>query len=143
MKKEYIYIIAALLILIFIDRIMNKLGLNKNTKQVTTESNAKELSTLEQWEPTYQDTVTFRKLPVSKVTELVKELRRAVRGLGTKENNLYSVFQSLYNKANISQLAYTYYTEYKRNLKNDVLNELTKKEKAYLFEIINTLPDYE
>ena len=143
MKKEYIYILIGIVIFYYFDKIMNMLGLNKTNEQINNETQAAALSEFPQWASEYQDTVTFRKIPAATVKSKVKELRKSMRGLGTKENNLYSVFQSLYNKANISQLSYQYYIDYNRNLKNDVLNELKKKEKSYLYEIISNLPDYE
>ena len=42
---------------------------------------------------------------------------------------------------NISELASKYYTLYKRDLHSDILNDLSEKEKATLYRIIEELPN--
>lgn len=68
-------------------------------------------------------------------------LYKAMRGLGTDEEAIYSVFGRLHSKENISELALYYQTIGKRDLITDILNELTDKEQATLWSIIEKLPN--
>jgi len=64
----------------------------------------------------------------------------SIKRAGTDEEAVFSTFARLDSKDNISEIALVYRNRYKRDLLTDLLNDLTKKEKAQLMQIINKLP---
>lgn len=144
MKKEYIFIfygVIAIVVIIFLTAILKKLGIFKSKEKKEQIANVVELQNADYFNPSYYKTMKIKPLGESLAGQLAKEIRKAVRGAGTDENALYSAFDRVYNKANISEIAEQYYLEYKNDLKADILNELSNKEKSILVGIINSKPE--
>lgn len=144
MKKEYvilIYAIAAIVVIVFLSAILKKLGIFKSKEKKEQIENLTKLQTVEYFNPAYYKTVTAKPLGTNLAGELAKELRKALRGAGTDENAVYSIFNRLYNKTNVSELAEAYYLEYQKDMKTTILNDLGKKEQSMLMEIIDSKPD--
>jgi len=144
MKKEYIFIfygVIAIIVIVFLTAILKKLGIFKSKEKKEQIQNIVELQTADYFNPQYYKTIKIKPLGESLAGQLAKEIRKAVRGSGTDENLIYSVFNRIYNKANISEIAEQYYLEYKKDMKTDILNDLGNKEKSMMMEIINSKPE--
>jgi hypothetical protein len=138
-----VYIIAGLIVLFLIYKIMSGLGIIKTAKKKAkdkAESEAEEkLRSLPYFDPLYTKKFPDYK-PIGEQSHiLAKEIRKALRGLGTDEEAIFSVFGKLRSKLNISELALFYKVDYKRDLGTDLMNELTDGEQLTLMEIINKL----
>lgn len=139
----FVYIAGALLALFLVYKILAGIGLIKTAKrkakEKTQEQAEKELRTAE-----YFDTTLLNKYPLYSplpgAKEMAKELRKSLRGLGTDEEKIFSIFGRLKNKLNISEIALYYKKEYKNDLGTDILNDMTDKEQVTLFQIISKLP---
>jgi len=71
---------------------------------------------------------------------LVKRLRKGMKGLGTKESEIFGVFSQVRFKTQVSQLADIFYMKYKRDLATDLVKELTRKELHSLYSMLDQLP---
>jgi hypothetical protein len=144
MKKEVIiiYIVVALIAMFFITKILKRFGILKSESKIAKEKAIKELDAMEYFNPMYSKDKTFKPMSPSELKGMAKVLKKAMRGFGTNEEELYTVFKNLYNKVNISQLSEVYYERYKKNLESKIKNELNKKEKVKLVTIIRSLPNY-
>ena len=140
------YFIAIVIVLFVVYKFMAKIGLVKSRSKklqekaiATAES---ELRTLEYLDPMILENRPAAYVPLKSVAagNFAAELRNAIRGLGTNEELIYSVFGRLKNKYNIAEVALSYRVNYNRDLKTDLLDELTDKEQVTLFELINKLP---
>lgn len=144
MKTNYtliLYAVAVIVVIIFLTAILRKIGIFKTKAKKEEISNIQEIREVEYFNPTYYKTVKAKNLPENLSLELAREIRKAVRGGGTNEDRLYSAFSRMYNKTNISQVAESYYLEYKSDMKTDILNDLNKKEVSSLMELIKSKPN--
>lgn len=144
MKKEYILIlygVIAIVVIIFLSAILKKLGIFKSKEKKEQIQNVAELQGADYFNPDYYKGKTIKPLGSELAKELCKEIRKAIKGAGTNENLLYDVFNRIYNKANISEIAEQYQLKYNDSMKADILNDLKDKEKSMLMEIINSKPD--
>lgn len=145
MNKEIkigLFLVGALFCLFFLNKILRRTGIFKSKRKKEVEENLKEIRTINYFNPVYKNSVTgYKEIADQHAVKSATIIRKAVRGFGTKEENIFSVFQNLYNKVNISQIAEKYFMKYKRDMKADILRDLNKKEKSTLMNIINQLPD--
>jgi hypothetical protein len=139
------YIAAFILILFVIYKIMSAVGLIKTGKSKRADKEkavaVDMLRTDEYFSPDYSKGKTFKSLGSNAANLYAQHLRKAIRGLGTDEEMLYTTFAKLYNKNNVSEVAAAYLAQYKNDLQTDLLNELTDKEVVQLMNIINELPE--
>ena len=68
-----------------------------------------------------------------------KTLRKAMRGLGTKESSIMGVFSNIKSKSGVSLVSWAYYNRYKRSLVTDLVKELTKKENVVLMRMVDKM----
>lgn len=145
MIKMALVLVAALFALFFLNKILRRTGLFKGRRGKARDKkreNLKEMREIPYFSPEYKNTITgYKELPEQIAIDNARTVRKSVRGFGTREENLYSVFQNLFNKVNISQISQQYFKIYKRDMKADILKDLKDKEKSILMDIINTLPD--
>jgi hypothetical protein len=137
------YIAALLLILFFVYKILKGVGIiksaEKKKEKAETEKAITDLRGVPQFAVTYLDNKRdYRSLDALAQT-YAEELRKALRGLGTDEEAVYSIFSRLQRKENITEIATVYKNRYNRDLLADLLNDLTDKEKAKLMNIINSI----
>lgn len=139
-----VYIIAGLIVLLLIYKIMSGLGIIKTAKKKAkdkAESEAEEkLRSLPYFDPLLTKKYPDYRPMGSQSHVMVKELRKALKGLGTNEEALYNIFGRLKNKLNISELSLFYKVDYKRDLGTDLMNELNDSEQLTLLKIIDKLP---
>lgn len=138
------YIIAMLLILFFVYKILRGLGIVKSAAKTKAKAAVQtainDLRGVEQFNVEYLNNKRDYKSLSGLAQTYAEELRKAIRGLGTNEEAIFSIFSRLQSKANISEIATVYKNRYDRDLLTDLLNDLTDKEKAKLMLIINNLP---
>jgi len=140
--KTVLYIVGGLIVLLIIVRIL-RTGKRK-AKEVTKEEKVQavqDLRTMEYFNPDYKVGKIFNPIGDNAADLYAEQLRKAVRGLGTNEERIYSTFSKLKCKANISEVAARYYLKFRRDLRTDILNDLNDKEKVLLLGIINQMPE--
>lgn len=138
------YIAGLLLVLFFVYKILAGFGIIKTAKK--TKAKAEEdkaindLRGVDQFTPEIlPDGQGYKNL--SAPAQIYAEtLRKAIRGLGTDEEAVFSIFSRLGSKRDITEIATAYRSKYDKDLLTDLLNDLTDKEKAKLMLIINNLP---
>lgn len=137
------YILALLIVLFFVYKIFKGFGLIKSKDKTKAKAEQKALVTdlrgVEQFDVSYLDKRKDYKTLSAAAISYADILKKAIRGLGTDEEAIFSVFSRLDSKDNISEIALVYKNKYERDLLNDLLNDLTDKEKAQLMNIINEL----
>ena len=140
------YIAGLLLVLFFVYKILAGFGIiktAKKTKAKAAEDKAiTDLRGVEQFTPDVNILAENQgyKLTSASAQIYAETLRKALRGLGTDEEAIFSIFSRLGSKRDITEIATAYRSKYDRDLLTDILNDLTDKEKAKLMLIINNLP---
>ena len=141
---QIIYIVVGLIVLFIIMRVLKRTGiLGKSRRVVKKEDKAKsiqDLRSMEQFNPDYKLNKTFTPIGDNAADLYAETLRKAMKGIGTDEESIYSTFSKLKCKANISEVSARYYLKFRRDLRADILDEINDKEKIILFDIINKLP---
>lgn len=141
-KTKLILAIGILIIIFFtINKILIKLGIVKSAKQLEQDKLAERLETNKYFNPLTQKKENFKKLSVIEANTYAERLHKAIKGFGTDEESVYSIFSTLPNKNSISQISEAYYLKYNKDLLSDINNDLNTKEKAKLQSIINNLPE--
>ena len=143
MKNYQIYVLylaIAIVIGFLLYKILQRFGILKSKKSIEQEKQAESLRMVKQFNPMEHVGKSFKQLAPNEVSQYAKDIRKAIRGLGTNEEKVYSTFKKFWNKLNISQVAAYYYQEYKSDMMTDIMNDLKEKEKAILYQIINNLP---
>jgi hypothetical protein len=146
----YIYIAGAVVAVYFVYRIMVKLGLvdTFQSKQLDKEKELalNQMRKGDYWRPEYYKTQRFTPLGAELAKEYANDLRKAVRGIGTDEEVIYTTFGKLNSKAQISEIAEQYRDSYiwwftggGDNLQADILDDLKEKEVLTLMDIINKI----
>lgn len=139
-----VYIAGFIIVLFVLYKILSGIGIIKTgkRKQQDKEKDAavEDLRTEQIFSPDYYKNKKFKSLGSNAAGEYAKNIRKAIRGIGTDEELLYTTFNKLYNKCNVSEIAEIYFNKYKNDLQADLLNELTDKETVQLMNIINDLP---
>lgn len=140
-----IYLAAILIFVFLIYKIFTGIGLIKTKKK--EQAKEEKLQAAENLRGSeYFDIGTVNKLPFKyqSLGELkkvyAKDLRQAIRGVGTNEEKIFTIFSRLISKYNITEIAATYRDEYNRDLLTDLLNDLTAKEQVTLWGIIEKIP---
>ena len=140
--KTVLYIIGGLIVLLIIVRVL-RTGKRK-AKEIKKEDKiqaVQDLRTMEYFNPDFKVDKIFNPIGDNAADLYAEQLRKAVRGLGTNEERIYSTFSKLKCKANISEVAARYYLKFRRDLRTDILNDLNDKEKVLLLGIINQMPE--
>lgn len=83
----------------------------------------------------------YIELQQSVVKQKAEELDDAMRGVGTDEEQIISVFNSINSKVELAQVNSFYNAKYKSILKNDLQSELSKKWLNRIAQIISLKPD--
>ncbi len=136
----YIYIAGAIVGMFVVYKIMAKLGLVKTAADKQEEQAVNDLRTLEYFDPFILKNRPGNYVAVGNLGNLYAEqLRDAMKGFGTDEEAIYSVFGKLRSKYNIAEVAGYYQVNYSRDLLSDILNDLNDSEKARLMGIINRM----
>jgi hypothetical protein len=124
---------------------MTGLGLIKTGKKkkelAAREEAVAELRTADYFNPNYFKNKKFKSIGSGFANIYAQEIRKALKGLGTDEEFIFSTFGKLYNKINISEIAASYFLQYNRDLAADLSDELTDKDTADLIEIVDGLPN--
>jgi hypothetical protein len=140
-----VYIAGFIIVLFVLYKIMSSIGIIKTGKRKREDQEkdaaVEDLRTEEIFSPDYYKNRKFKSLGSNAAGLYAKNIRKAIRGIGTDEELLYTTFNKLYNKCNVSEIAELYFKEYKNDLQADLLNELTDKETVALMNIINDLPN--
>jgi len=147
--KLIIYAVIGLIVIVVVIRVLRtgkrrarqSAKAEKKLKKQDVKKSAENLRGLEQFNPDFKQFETFARLGDPVAGEYADNLRKAVRGWGTNEEVIYSIFGRLKNKANISEISAQYYLKYRRDLLVDLLDDLNNKEQAILFNIIQKLPN--
>jgi len=142
-----LYVAAFFIALFVVYKILAGVGLIKTAakkKEEAAEANASEsLRTADYFNPLLLKgkTAGYTPLGEAMATSYAEQLRKAVRGMGTDEEAIYSVFGQLHNRLNISEVALYYKNKYNRDLGTDLLNDLGDAERLELIKLIDKLPN--
>lgn len=140
-----IYIAGFVIVLVIVYKLLSAVGLIKTPKKRREEAAqtqaVEDLRTEDFFDPAYYKTKKFKSIGTNAANLYAQYIRKAVRGMGTDEELIFTTFGKLYNKCNVSEVAERYMMQYKRDMQTDLLNDLTKKEATALMNIINTLPN--
>jgi len=138
-----LYLIGGLVAIFLIYKIMTGLGILKTreskAKDIRKEQSLSDFRTMEEFNPAYIDKNFFTKIGLNAAAIYAEDLHKAIRGLGTNEERIYTTFGKLKCKGNISEVASQYFLKFNRDLRTDILNDLTDKEIVILTGIINAL----
>ncbi len=141
-----IYIVGFILVLVIVYKLLSAVGIIKSAKkrkeEVLQTQAVNALRTEEYFNPDYYKYKKYKSIGANAANLYAQELRQAVRGWGTNEEKIFTTFGKLYNKVNVSEVADSYRTHYKRDLQADLLDDLTDKEVKTLMTIINNLPNF-
>lgn len=137
-------IIGFLIALFVVYKILAGVGLIKTAakKRSLAEQNAAVdmMRTDEYFDPAYYRSQKFKSIGSNAANLYAQQIRKALRGIGTDEEMIYSTFGKLFNRCNVSEVAASYFLQYGNSLQTDLLNDLNKKEIAELMNIINEMP---
>lgn len=140
-----VYLFAALLAIFVIYKILAGIGLIKTKKKkladLKKETAMNEFRTIPYFNPSYKDSHSFTPIGVNAASLYADHLRKAIRGMGTNEELIYTTFAGLKCKGNISEVSNQYYLRYNRDLRTDLLNDLNEKEITKLYDIILKLSE--
>lgn len=147
-NKTVWFIIIGILAFLLLGGILKKLGLftskarqaKKEKKLAKTVAEGK-LMKANTFDPNYHTNFSFSAAEILQAQNYAEDLRKSMKGWGTRESKLFAVFQNVESKAMISLIADKYYTLYKRSLINDLIEELNKTDKAKLYTLISALPN--
>lgn len=139
-----LYLGGALLLVFIIYKLLAGVGLIKTAakkRQEEAESKAEEqLRSLDYFNPLLLKQYPAYKTiyPLNRTT--AEKLKKALRGLGTNEEAVFTAFAQLPNKLSISEVTLAYKVAYNRDLGTDLMNDLTDAEQVTLLKIIDKLP---
>jgi len=136
-----IYVIPSLLILYVLHKILQSVGIVETKKSKEEKNKTIKVINSDYFNPNYYKTVLHKFLDLEVSKRYAHDLRVAFSGFGTDEGAVYSTFKKLDNKVQISEISSSYYIQYKRDLKADLLDELNESEVAIVYDIINSLKD--
>lgn len=139
------YFIGILVILFVIYKILGKLGIIKTAEKKEAEKNeteaVNELRTNDLFDPQYWKGKYYRVIGKDNANILAGRLRVAMQGLGTDEEMILTTFGKLKCKINVSEVTYAYAQLYKRDLRLDMIDELSDSEMNEVWQIIKKLPN--
>ena len=120
---------------IFYDEILKRIG-----------GNSVKFNELKVWNPSFLISIKSQNKPYielqqSTIKEKAEELDDAMGGVGTDEEQIISVLNSINSKLEVAQVNSFYNTKYKSVLKNDLQSELSKKWLSKITQIISLKPD--
>ena len=94
--KAIIIGIIAIFAFLFFNKILRKLKVFKSGRKKAIEKNIKSLRAAPYFNPAYKNTVIgYKEIPDVTAIQAAKDLRKATRGLGTKEENINFIKQVL------------------------------------------------
>ena len=141
-----VYLAGALIALFIVYRILASVGIIKTASRkkelAAREAASEALRTFDYFDPLFLKGRTdgYTALKTDIASRYSSQLRKAMVGIGTDEEAIFSVFGRLRCKYNISEVSLHYAENFKRDLLTDILNELTAKEQVTLVDIIENLP---
>lgn len=145
------YIIGILLAIFVVIKLLQKIGIIKTSAEKKQEklevSSLSDLRTDAHFNPDFLTGKTYNPLGQNLALTYANTIHGSIYGttwfgkLGTNAEKIFSTFSMLKNKMNIAEVAKEYLSEYERDLRADILNNLTDEHIADLNIIINTLPE--
>ena len=141
-----IYLAAGFIALIIVYRILTAIGLIKTAARKRTikaeQSAEAELRTTEYFNPLFlKDKLEgFKTLGKTEARDIAAQIYKAVRGIGTNEEMIYSAFNRIPTKYHIAEISMYYRNDFKRDLLSDLLGDLTDKEQLILWNLISKKP---
>lgn len=150
---QKVYLIGSILGIIVFVLILKKIGLIKiKSKQAREASKIKDAQRQQRkvvtttvlksdlFKPTYWKSQSKSSLlPEDTAKNLAKKIKKAWGFLNDDEDGIYGVFRSLTNKAQVSQLAFFYLSEYGDDLASVLVDRLNKKELNNVYNIIDNI----
>ena len=143
------YFIAIIIVLYIVYKILAAVGLIKTPAKKREENEEASAMTMirtdEYFDPLYIQKNNLigqhKSLGANAGIQYAQDLRAALKGAGTDEEAVFTTFGKLYNKINVSEVSGRYLVQYNRDLRTDLLNDLSASEVTTLMNIINGLPD--
>ena len=136
-----VYIAGFFIALFVVYKLLGKIGLIKTKEKKQREAAVENLRGVDQFSTTFLQGKTDSYPKLGKTAQnFAVRLRKAISGVGTNEEEIFSIFSQLKSKENISEVAVYYKAAFGNDLLTDLLNYLTNKDKATLMEIIDKLP---
>ena len=140
------YFIGILIVLFIVYKILGAVGLIKTQAKKKAEILKNEAATAlrdaEYFSPTFLKGKYPPYVPLGNEAKLMAaDLHKAMAGLGTNEERIFSTFGRMKSKYNISEVALCYKQGYNGDLLTDLLNDLNSSERVTLWGIISKLPE--
>ncbi len=140
--KIALAIFVAGLVLFIIYRIMGKIGLVKSAESEKKDESIYNLRTMKEFNPNYYKNRSFAALGKGVSDSYAKDIKKSLGLITDNEELIYSTFAQLKNKTNISEIAESFKSMYKKDLRSFLLSYLSKNEMQKLNDIINKLPNF-
>lgn len=160
--KTFAYLIAGVIIIFVVYQTMKRFGLIKTFAQRKTARLVEKASREEKLktgvekaekkniesifsESDYFNPTLWKDQPASYLmkTDVARakatSIRKGIRYPGTIETLVFKAFRNLTSKYMVSQIAFHYAANYKRDLLTDLVSDLTKEELVSLYDIIKKL----
>jgi hypothetical protein len=150
-RTVFIYILLAILALVFLFVVLRRVGLIKSKTAKQTE---KKLDEIKQEKKTSKNIINkseyfkpsfWKQFPQTVLLNEIEAVNKAddiyqAWGLfNDDEEEIYGVFRSLTNKAQVSQLADQYQKAYKTDLAGAIIDKLNDNEAQKVFQITDAL----
>ena len=147
----FTYAIISVVVIVLLVAIMRRVGLIRTKDQKQTDKEKREakqekkniekiLTKSELFNPnTYLEFPDQYLLNESQVEDRAKQLKGAMGFFNDDESEIYAVFRSLNDKAQVSQLAAKYYELYQKDLLGDLDDHLNKDELVTVYNIIKAI----
>lgn len=138
-QRLVIFGLIALIIIWVLTTIFKRIGIIKSDEQKEIERLAAGIDKIQEFNPMTNQTKTFKRLSDVEVLQAVNRIVKALQGWGTNESALFSVFKTLDNKMQISQISEKWFKNFGTDMLTEIKNELRESELATLNKIISNL----
>lgn len=147
----FIYGLIAVVVLILLYSLMKKFGLIKSKAQREATQAKQEtriekqqikelLSDVDWFKPGMWQTIPAQRLyTTAYARSLAEKIHNSFGLLIDKETQIFGVFRSLKDRANVSQIAFSYLAKYNKDLLGELLDRLNKSELQTIYNIINAI----
>jgi hypothetical protein len=146
------FIIGIVVVLYIVYKILGAVGLVKTPAKKRAEAETKAaismIRTDEYFDPMYVKTHNligqYKSIGANAGVKYSQDIHDSIYGflkIGTNAEEIFSTFGKLYNKVNVSEVALNYLVQYNRDMRADLLNNLSDQHITDLMNIINGLPN--
>jgi hypothetical protein len=144
------YIIGIVIVIFIIYKVLQKVGLIKTSAEIDAAkaytTSLSNLRTDTHFDPAFlTDNQNIAYKPIGDASQgYAEDIHDSIYGflqIGTNAEKIFSTFSKCFNKFNISEIAGAYLKEYDRDMRSDLLNNLSDDHVTTLNDIIGKLPE--